>query len=411
MTGGTGESLGIGLVGYAFMGAAHSQAWQTAPRFFDLPMHPELRVLCGRDPAALAEAARRFGWQSTETDWTRLVARDDVDLIDICTPGDTHADIAIAALDAGKHVLCEKPLANTVAEAQAMTAAADRAAGRGVLAMVGFTYRRVPAVALARRLVEQGRIGEIRHVRAQYLQDWLADPAAPMTWRLDKEKAGSGALGDIAAHVVDLTQHITGERILTVTGLLETFVHERPLPAQGSTARLGGSNGSAAVTGRVTVDDTAMFLARFGDGAVGVFEATRAATGRKNAIRVEVNGSKGSLAFDFEDMNVLQFFDAEEPSDTAGFRRILVTEPDHPYTGHWWPPGHGLGYEHGFTHQVADLVTAIGGGQQPLPSFADGLQVQAVLAAVERSAAAGTWEPTELPTAAPTATDARGTHT
>jgi predicted dehydrogenase len=405
------SQLGIGQVGYAFMGAAHSQAWQTAPRFFDLPMHPELRVLCGRDPAALAEAARRFGWQSTETDWTRLVARDDVDLIDICTPGDTHADIAIAALDAGKHVLCEKPLANTVAEAQAMTAAADRAAGRGVLAMVGFTYQRVPAVALARRLVEQGRIGEIRHVRAQYLQDWLADPSAPMTWRLDKEKAGSGALGDIAAHVVDLTQHITGERILTVTGLLETFVHERPLPAQGSTARLGGSNGSAAVTGRVTVDDTAMFLARFGDGAVGVFEATRAATGRKNAIRVEVNGSKGSLAFDFEDMNVLQFFDAEEPSDTAGFRRILVTEPDHPYTGHWWPPGHGLGYEHGFTHQVADLVTAIGGGQQPLPSFADGLQVQAVLAAVERSAAAGTWEPTELPTAAPTATDARGTHT
>jgi predicted dehydrogenase len=402
--------LGIGQVGYAFMGAAHSQAWQTAPRFFDLPMHPELRVLCGRDPAALAEAARRFGWQSTETDWTRLVARDDVDLIDICTPGDTHADIAIAALDAGKHVLCEKPLANTVAEAQAMTAAADRAAGRGVLAMVGFTYRRVPAVALARRLVEQGRIGEIRHVRAQYLQDWLADAAAPMTWRLDKEKAGSGALGDIAAHVVDLTQHITGERILTVTGLLETFVHERPLPAQGSTARLGGSNGSAVATGPVTVDDTAMFLARFGDGAVGVFEATRAATGRKNAIRVEVNGSKGSLAFDFEDMNVLQFFDAEEPSDTAGFRRILVTEPDHPYTGHWWPPGHGLGYEHGFTHQVADLVTAIGGGQQPLPSFADGLQVQAVLAAVERSAAAGTWEPTELPNAAPTSTDARGTH-
>ena len=404
------SQLGIGQVGYAFMGAAHSQAWQTAPRFFDLPMHPELRVLCGRDPAALAEAARRFGWQSTETDWTRLVARDDVDLIDICTPGDTHADIAIAALDAGKHVLCEKPLANTVAEAQAMTAAADRAAGRGVLAMVGFTYRRVPAVALARRLVEQGRIGEIRHVRAQYLQDWLADPAAPMTWRLDKEKAGSGALGDIAAHVVDLTQHITGERILTVTGLLETFVHERPLPAQGSTARLGGSNGSAAATGPVTVDDTAMFLARFGEGAVGVFEATRAATGRKNAIRVEVNGSRGSLAFDFEDMNVLQFFDAEEPSDTAGFRRILVTEPDHPYTGHWWPPGHGLGYEHGFTHQVADLVTAIGGGQQPLPSFADGLQVQAVLAAVERSAAAGTWEPTELSAAAPTATDARGTH-
>jgi predicted dehydrogenase len=384
--------LGIGQVGYAFMGAAHSHAWHTAPRFFDLPLHPELRVLCGRDPAALADAARRFGWQSTETDWTRLIDRDDVDLVDVCTPGDTHAEIAVAALDAGKHVLCEKPLANSVAEAQTMTAAAERAASRGVLAMVGFTYRRVPAVALARRLVEQGRIGEVRHVRAQYLQDWLADPAAPMTWRLDKDKAGSGALGDIAAHVVDLTQHITGERIRTVTGLLETFVHERPLPAQTSAARLEGAKDSA--TGRVTVDDTAMFLARFGDGAVGVFEATRSATGRKNAIRVEINGSRGSLAFDFEDMNVLQLYDATEPSETAGFRRILVTEPDHPYTGHWWPPGHGLGYEHGFTHQVVDLVTAIADGRQPLPSFADGLQVQGVLAAVERSAAAGAWEST-----------------
>jgi len=400
----TTPELGIGQVGYAFMGAAHSHAWHTAPRFFDLPLRPDLRVLSGRDPVALADAAQRFGWRSTETDWTRLVTRDDVDLVDICTPGDTHADIAVAALDAGKHVLCEKPLANTVAEAQAMAAAAERAAGRGVLAMVGFTYRRVPAVALARRLVEQGRIGEVRHVRAQYLQDWLADPAAPMTWRLDKEKAGSGALGDIAAHVVDLTQYITGDRIRTVSGLLETFVHERPLPARGSATRLGGANGSAAATGRVTVDDTAAFLARFGDGAVGVFEATRAATGRKNAIRVEVNGSRGSLAFDFEDMNVLQLYDATEPSDTAGFRRILVTEPDHPYTGHWWPPGHGLGYEHGFTHQVVDLVTAIAAGRQPLPSFADGLQVQGVLAAVERSAAAGTWESTDLPAAVPAAT-------
>lgn len=379
--------LGVGQVGYAFMGAAHSHAWHTAPRFFDLPRRPDLRVLCGRDPVALADAAQRFGWRSTETDWTRLVARDDVELVDICTPGDTHAEIAVAALDAGKHVLCEKPMANTVAEARVMTAAADRAAERGVLAMVGFTYRRVPAVALARRLVEQGRIGEVRHVRAQYLQDWLADPAAPMTWRLDRERAGSGALGDIAAHVVDLTQHITGERILSVSGLLETFVHERPSSAGG--------------TGRVSVDDTAAFLARFGDGAVGVFEATRCATGRKNAIRVELNGTRGSLAFDFEDMNVLQYFDATEPSDTAGFRRILVTEPGHPYTGHWWPPGHGLGYEHGFTHQVVDLVTALADGRQPLPSFADGLQVQGVLAAVERSAAAGTWESTELPAVPP----------
>ncbi len=375
--------LGVGLVGYAFMGAAHSHAWRTAPHFFDLPMRPQLRALVGRDHDRVTQAAERLGWESSETDWTRLLSRDDIDLVDICTPGDTHAQIAIAALDAGKHVLCEKPLANTVAEAQAMAEAADRAAAHGVLAMVGFTYRRVPAIVLARQLVAEGRIGDIRHVRAQYLQDWISDPLAPMTWRLQKEKAGSGALGDIGAHIVDLTQFITGEQVLKVNGLLETFVRERPL-------------GPGQPNGTVTVDDTAAFLARFSSGAVGVFEATRYATGRKNAIRIEINGSSGSLAFDFEDMNVLHFYDAEESPQTAGFRRIVVTEPEHPYTGHWWPPGHGLGYEHGFVHQVADLVTAIGHGQQPLPSFADGLQVQSVLAAVERSSERGSWESTEV---------------
>jgi predicted dehydrogenase len=388
-------ALGIGMAGYAFMGAAHSQAWHTAPRFFDLPLRPELRALSGRDATRAAEAAARLGWRSSETDWHRLVERDDIDLVDVCTPGDTHAEIAIAALEAGKHVLCEKPLANTVEEAEAMAAAAERATEHGVWAMVGFTYRRVPAVALARRLVAEGRIGDIRHVRAQYLQDWLADAEAPMTWRLEKERAGSGALGDIGAHIVDLTQHITGERLTDVTGLLETFVRQRPM-ADGSSGLLGGNGagGSAQAMAKVTVDDTAAFLGRFTDGAVGVFEATRFATGRKNSIRIEVNGSRGSLAFDFEDMNVLELYDADEPSETAGFRRIIVTEPTHPYTGHWWPPGHGLGYEHGFTHQVVDLVTAISRGEQPLPSFADGLQVQRVLAAVERSAEHGTWEPT-----------------
>ena len=221
--------LGVGMVGYAFMGAAHSQAWRTAPHFFDLPMRPELRVLCGRDADRVAEAAERLGWESTETDWTRLLVRDDVDLVDICTPGDTHAEIAVAALEAGKHVLCEKPLANSVEEARAMADAAERAAAQGVMAMVGFTYRRTPAIALARQLVSEGRIGEIRHVRAQYLQDWLSDPLSPMTWRLQKEKAGSGALGDIGAHIVDLTQFITGQGIVTVNGLLETFVKERPV--------------------------------------------------------------------------------------------------------------------------------------------------------------------------------------
>jgi predicted dehydrogenase len=385
-------ALRVGMIGYAFMGVAHSHAWRTAPRFFDLPLRPEPAVLAGRDAAALSAAADRLGWASTETDWRRLVARDDVDLVDICTPGNTHAEMAIAALAAGKHVLCEKPLANSVAEAEAMAAAAERAAASGVRAMVGFTYRRVPAIALARQLVAEGRLGQVRHVRAQYLQDWIADPAVPMSWRLQKEKAGSGALGDIGAHVVDLTQFITGEQITGVSALMETFVRKRPLPA--STGALGGVAGEGM--GEVTVDDAAVFLGRFTGGALATFEATRFALGRKNAIRIEINGSAGSLSFDFEDMNVLEFFDGSDPADTAGFRRIVVTEPGHPYVAAWWPPGHGLGYEHGFTHQVVDLVTALGAGDQPRPSFADGLQVQRVLDAVERSAAArATW--TDVP--------------
>ena len=371
--------FGVGMIGYSFMGAAHSQAWRTAPRFFDLPVDPRMRVLVGRNHSAVTAAAAQLGWAGVETDWRALLTRDDIDLVDICSPGDTHAEIAIAALEAGKHVLCEKPLANTVEEAERMTAAAAAAASEfGTVAMVGFTYRRVPAIQLARTLVEQGRLGTIRHIRAQYLQDWLSDPESPFTWRLDKSRAGSGALGDIGAHIVDLTQFITGQRITSVTGRLTTFVEERPIP--GTSTR-----------GRVTVDDAAAFLATFDGGPLGVFEATRFALGRKNAIRLEINGSRGSLAFDFEDMNVLHFLDGAEDPATAGFRRIVVTEPAHAYIGHWWPPGHGLGYEHPFTHQVVDLLTGIADGVPPAPGFADGLQVQRVLDAVERSAAGGAW--------------------
>ena len=385
------DQIAVAMVGHAFMGAAHSHAWRTAGHFFDLPATPVLRVVCGRDAERAAAAADRLGWEESATDWKEVVGRDDVDLVDVCTPGDTHAEIAIAALEAGKHVLCEKPLANTVAEAEAMAAAAEAAAARGVRAMVGFTYRRVPAVAYARQLVAEGRLGEVRHVRAVYLQDWIADPDAPMSWRLEKDKAGSGALGDIGAHIVDMAQFITGDRLTSVTGQLRTFVHERPLAAEH--AGLGGTAGSGR--GTVTVDDAATFLGTFAGGAMAVFEATRFATGRKNAIRIEVNGSLGSLAFDFEDMNVLQLHDARDPAPYAGFRRILVTEPEHPYVAAWWPAGHGLGYEHGFTHQVVDLVTAIGAGVDPTPTFADGLQVQRVLAAVEESSTTRQWQ--EIP--------------
>ncbi|MEV7973160.1 Gfo/Idh/MocA family oxidoreductase [Cellulomonas sp. NPDC089187] len=387
----TDRTLGVGMVGYAFMGAAHSQAWRTAPRFFDLPLSPRMRVLAGRDPGGVKAAAERLGWEQTVTGWAELIEREDVDLVDICTPGHTHAEIAIAALDAGKHVLCEKPLANTLAEAEAMVAAAERAAARGVRSMVGFTYRRVPAVQLARQLVADGRLGSIRHVRVQYLQDWLTDPEAPLTWRLDKQLAGSGALGDIGSHAVDLAQYITGEWLTGVSAALETFVDERPYPAGGPSGGLVAAAGETR--GPVTVDDAAVFLARLSGGALGVFEATRFATGRKNALRIEVNGSAGSVAFDFEEMNVLQFFDGQD--DVQGFRRVLVTEPEHPYISAWWPAGHGLGYEHAFTHQVVDLVEAIAAGTDPAPSFADGLAVQRVLDAVERSAVAGCWTPVD----------------
>jgi predicted dehydrogenase len=375
-------TLGVGMVGYAFMGAAHSQAWRNAPSFFDLPLVPDLAVIGGRNRAAAASVAQRFGWRDVETDWRTLIERDDVGLVDVCTPGDTHAEIAIAALQAGKHVLCEKPLANTVTEAEAMVAAAAAARAIGVRSMVGFTYRRVPAITLARRLVAAGKVGDIRHVRAQYLQDWVTDPEEPLSWRLQKDRAGSGALGDIGAHIVDLTQFVTGERITGVSALLETFVRERPLPE--SSSGLSGVAGTGR--GEVTVDDAAVFLARFSGGALATFEATRFAAGRKNAIRIEINGSAGSLAFDFEDMNVLHVHDHTADPETAGFTRVLVTEPVHPYVSAWWPAGHLLGYEHSFTHQAVDLLTAIAEGTDPEPSFAEGLAIQRVLAAVEQSA-------------------------
>lgn len=379
--------LRVGMVGYAFMGAAHSQAWRTAHRFFDLPLTPQLTAICGRNEAAAREAAERMGWDSVETDWRALVERDDVDIIDICTPGDTHREIALAALAAGKHVLCEKPLANSVADAEEMAAAAEEAAGRGIRAMCGFTYRRTPALTLAKRFVDEGRLGQIRHVRAQYLQDWLSDENAPLTWRLDREKAGSGALGDIGAHSIDMAQWVTGQQIKGVSALTNTFVSERPVG--GEHVGLGGHGDTAAdaAKGPVTVDDAAIFSARFSGGAIGAFEATRFALGRKNSIRLEVNGSEGSIAFDYEESNVLEYFDGRDDAEAQGFRRIFVTEPVHPYTANWWPAGHGLGYEHGFTHQVVDLVNDIAAGRTPSPSFSDAAQVQRVLDAVEHSAA------------------------
>jgi predicted dehydrogenase len=378
----TTQPLRIALVGAGFMGRMHTQAWRTAPRFFDLPRRPEPVLLVGRRADATADAADRLDWPEHGVDWREAIDRDDIDVIDICTPGDTHAEIALAALAAGKHVLCEKPLANSVADAERM---AEAAAAASVVSMCGFSYRRTPALSFARELIADGFTGEIRHVRAQYLQDWLSDADAPHTWRLDREKAGSGTLGDIGAHSIDTAQWLTGQSVTAVSATLRTFVASRP--RMGTAEGLGGRGIDPADRIPVTVDDAAAFTAEFDGGALGVFEATRLATGRRNANRIEINGDRGSIAFDFERMNELELYSTSDDAGRQGFRRVQVTEAQHPYAGAWWPAGHGLGYEHLFVHQAVDFVRAVAGEQTVSPNFTDAAQVQRVLAAIESSAA------------------------
>jgi predicted dehydrogenase len=369
------SEIGVGLVGYKFMGRAHSNAYRQVGRFFDLKLSPRMRAICGRDEAAVKDAAATLGWEGYETDYRRLIERDDVGLVDVVTPGNTHHEIAIAALEAGKHVLCEKPLANTLEEASEMLEAARAA---GTINMICFNYRRAPAVQLAKKLIDEGRIGEIRHWRAVYLQDFILDPELPLIWRFRREVAGSGALGDLGAHLVDLAHFLVGP-ITGVVGTAETFIRERPLEE------------ASGETGEVTVDDAVAFLARFENGAMGTFEATRLAPGRKNHNSFEINGSGGSLVFDLERMNELEVYFEEDPPETKGFRTVMVTEPDHPYAGAWWPPGHILGYEHTFVHTVKDLLDGIAAGEDPPPTFEDGYRCPAVLDAVGRSLESGSW--------------------
>jgi predicted dehydrogenase len=364
------RSLGVAAIGYAFMGKAHSNAWRNVASFFDVPAF-EQKVLVGRDAGQVAQAAAKYGWAESATDWRSVITRDDIHIVDICAPGWMHAEIAIAALEAGKHVLVEKPLANTLAEAELMTEAAAKARARGVQSMIGFNYRRVPALALARELISEGRVGTVRHVRAAYLQDWLADDQAPMTWRLRKETAGSGALGDIASHAIDQVLYLLGDQVTEVSGRLHTFVDRRP-----------GTNGPEDVT----VDDAAWATLSLASGAIASVEASRVATGRKNSLQIEVYGDKGSILFDLENLNELGFLDATAPAREQGVRRILVSEPDHPYLDAWWPQGHIIGWEHTFTHQIRDFLLAVRDGTQPSPSFEEGLNVQYILNAVEESA-------------------------
>ncbi|HLT57395.1 MAG TPA: Gfo/Idh/MocA family oxidoreductase [Limnochordales bacterium] len=380
--------LGVALVGYKFMGKAHSHAYKDVGMFFYLPAKPVMRVLCGRNAQAVAEAARAWGWQETDTDFRRAVSRDDVHIVDIASPGDTHKDVALAAAAAGKHVICEKPLANTLAEAEAMVEAVERA---GVKNMVAFNYRRVPAVQLAKRMIEDGTLGEIYHFRAVYLQDWIIDPDFPLVWRLRKEVAGSGPLGDLGAHIVDLARFLVGE-ITEVVGSAKTFIKERPLPEDDQGA-WGSTAGEGKAKGEVTVEDAVVFLAHFANGALGTFEATRFAAGRKNYNCFEINGSKGSVVFNLERLNELQYFNREDPDHAQGFRTIIVTEPSHPYIAAWWPPGHIIGWEHTFIHEVKDFVEAIVNDTPVQPSFRDGLQTQSVLESVMESTARRTWTP------------------
>ncbi len=379
------KSIGVGLVGYKFMGKSHSNAYRQVKHFFpDCAFTPEMTALCGRDEAAVKQAAIDMGWNGYETDWKKLVTRKDIGLVDVSTPGDSHAAIAIAAANEGKHVFCEKPLANTLTEARAMAEAVKK---NGVVGMVNFNYRRVPAVQLAKRLIQEGRIGKIYHWRSVYLQDWIMDPNFPLVWRLQKDIAGAGTLGDLGAHSIDLARMLVGE-ISEVTGMTETFIKQRP-KLGGTTTSLGAVG--TAEMGEVTVDDAALFMTRFANGAVGTFEATRFANGRRNYNSFEINGSKGSIVFNLERMNELQVLFNDDAADVQGFRTILVTEGVHPYMSAWWPAGHIIGWEHTFTHGVYDLINGIAKNVSPEPTFDDGVRCQAVLDAIETSASNKQW--------------------
>jgi predicted dehydrogenase len=385
------KTLGIGLVGTKFMGKAHSNAWMTAPRFFDLPMAVDMRAVAGREVASLAAFAQRWGWRCCSDDWRDLLDDPQVGLVDVCTPNHLHAEVSIAALEAGRHVACEKPLAGTLADARAMRDAAAKAARKGVRTFVWFNYRRCPAVAFAHQLVKEGKLGRIFHVRASYLQDW-GGPSTPLLWRFQGKLAGSGAHGDLNAHIIDMARFITGEEVTEVVGALEeTFVKERDLveSAGGAIAGKGARRAVRGVRkGKSTVDDAVLFLARMSGGGVASFEATRLATGNLNRNQIEVNGEKGSLKFDFERMNELEWWDHTLPARMRGWSRIMCTDAGHPYAGNYWPAAHVLGYEHGFVSQAADIVMALGRKRPvvPIPDFADAYETQRVLDAAVQCA-------------------------
>jgi predicted dehydrogenase len=378
------QRVRIGMIGYKFMGKAHSHAYRDLPFYFDLGIEPVLQTIVGRDKTSVKLASEKFGWLSYETDWRRLIEREDIDVIDIGTPNNTHVEIAIAAAEAGKHIICEKPLAINTQQALNMLKAVQKA---GVIHMVSYNYRFVPAIQYAKKLIQDGMLGEIYHFRAQYLQDWIMDPGFPLVWRLRKDICGSGSLGDLMAHSIDLARFLVGE-IKEVTGMMETFIKKRPLGEMS-----GGL--SASISGEsfadVDVDDAVAAMARFENGAVGVFEATRFGKGNRNGNRLEINGSKGSIRWDMENMNTLQLYLEEDTQGMQGFRSINCTESVHPYGEAYWPAGHIIGYEHTFINLMHDFMKGILTNTNPNPNFEDGYRNQVILDAIEKSASAGKW--------------------
>ncbi|MFV1966611.1 MAG: Gfo/Idh/MocA family protein [Pirellulaceae bacterium] len=370
------KEINVALIGCKFMGKAHSNAWKNVAHFFDLNVRPVLKVVCGTNDRVLAEFAAKWGWEETETDWSKVVQRDDIHVVDVATPPGLHRDIAVAAAESGKHLFCEKPIALNATEAREMLEAAET---HGVVHYLNHEYRRCPAVALARQLIDEGRIGRIFHWRGAYLQSWLVDPNFPLTWHLRKETAGSGAQAGINSHSVDLARYLVGE-IRSVAAMKTTFVPERPVPSAAA-GTFQAADSSAGEKGKVTVEDAISMIVQFENGALGSFEASTFAPGRKNYNCFEIYGEKGSLLFDLERMNELKFFSTEDPEHAQGFRTILATEPCHKYVANWWPPGHIIGFEHEFHHGVFDFLNAIEQGTAVTPNFYDGLRGMQVLEA------------------------------
>ncbi len=382
------KKLNIALIGTKFMGKVHSNAIHKANMFFDLPVDPVMKVICGRDPEGTKEAADKFGWEEFDTDWKRVVNRDDIDVVDISSPSNLHHEMAIEAAKAGKHIICEKPLANSVEDAKAMLKAAEKA---GVRHMCGFSYRFAPAICTIKKMIKNGELGEIYHFRACYQQDWIMDPNFPINWRLQRKVAGSGSLGDIGAHIIDMCHNLVGP-IDEVTASTRTFIKERPV-TEGEATIAAKRTVESGKKAKVDVDDAAMFLAHIkGQDTFATFEATRFASGRRNYNNIEVYGSKGSVLWNQEDMNVFQYFNWGDKGTLQGFRRVHATDPGHPYTEAWWPSAHIIGYEHLFVHEMNDFLSQLNRKETTYPTFEDGLACQQVLEAVERSAKSRSWE-------------------